>query len=82
MPRKEPILGQKIGVSLGGVEHQFDDTLDMTIRRRQRANIQPEPSRDRTAFGATTFRGTGEVRKTKSYPRDSSPDISRSGPTK
>ena len=47
MPGEQALVGQRLGVFLGGIEHHLDDALDVPVGRRQRADIHPQPARDR-----------------------------------
>jgi hypothetical protein len=47
MPRVEPLFGKRFIVVLGGVEHHFDDALDVPIGRGQGADIHAESPRNR-----------------------------------
>ena len=46
VPAEQPLLGQRLGVVLRGVEHHLDDALNVAVRRRQRADIHAETPGD------------------------------------
>ena len=47
MPAKSGVpIGQRLVVVAGGVEHHLDDTFDMTVGRRQGADVDAKAPRD------------------------------------
>ena len=49
MPPEEPLRRQRLVVVLRRVQHHLHDAFDVTVRRLQPADVDPEPARDRRA---------------------------------
>ena len=47
MPAKQPLLGERRLKVLGGVEHHLDHAFDISVGRRECADVHAEPPRDR-----------------------------------
>lgn len=46
MPAEQAVGGERLGIVLGGVEHHFDDALDVAIRRYQADDIHAQAAGD------------------------------------
>ena len=47
MPGKQTFLGQRIGKMPGGIEHHFNNPLDMPVNRYKSADIESQSAGDR-----------------------------------
>ena len=46
VPREQPLFGQGRSVVPGSIERHLDNTVDIAVRRRQSAGVQPEAARE------------------------------------
>jgi len=49
VPAEQSLCRQQRIIFFSGIEHHLDDALDVTIGRRERADIHPQPARERGA---------------------------------
>ena len=47
VPSEQAIGGKRLVVVSGGVEHHLDNALDVAVSRRQRSDVDPEPTGNR-----------------------------------
>jgi len=47
MPRKEPLVSERLLIVARRVEHHFNDALDIAVRRLKRADIHAETAGNR-----------------------------------